>query len=128
MGKQDDLTKLYRTIKDAEVRLNVLSLNMATIQKEVNFLVNMEAQLEENVMYLKSIKIIALATEYKRTKEDLKKTKTRLSHLRTDMASNQKASKDLEALLEKYKENYDKLSKDSENNVLHGKFGKSRGK
>ena len=126
MGKQDELNKLYRSIKDSEVRMNTFAVNMATIQKEMNFHINTEKQLEENLTYLKSIKVIALATEYKKTKEDMGKTKKRLSDLRNDMASNKKAYRDTEVILKKNKDAYDKLTEASENNVIEGKFGKDR--
>jgi len=124
MGKQDELNKLYRAIKDSEVRMNTFSVNMNTIQKEMNFHINTEKQLEENLAYLKDIKVIALATQYKKTKEDIGKTKKRLSELRSDMASNKKAYEDTETVLKKNRTAYDKLTKDSENNVIQGKFGK----
>jgi hypothetical protein len=126
MGKQEDLVKLDRAIKDAEVRLRTFSVNINTIQKEIDFLLNLESQLQENIAYLKNIKIVALAVEYRKAKEDLKKTKTRLSYLGIDISTNEKAHKELENLLKKNKETYDKLAKTNENNVLQGKFGKSR--
>lgn len=126
MSKQEDLTKLSQHIKDAENRLKTFNSNIDTIQKEIDFLANLENQLETNIAYLKKNKIIALAMEYKKAREDLKKTKTRLTQIKSDRIINEKAFKELTSILEKNKEAYDKLAKQGENNVLQGKFGRKR--
>lgn len=126
MGRQDELTRLDRNIKDCENRLKTFSSNIDTIQKELNFLVNLENQLEINISILKKIKIVTLATEYKKAREDLKKTKIKLTQLKSDKTINEKAHKELEYLLQKNKESYDKLSREN-NNVFEGKFGRKRG-
>jgi chromosome segregation ATPase len=124
MGKQEEITKFDRAIKDTELRLRTFNLNIDVIQKEIDFLTNKIKQLEENIGYLKGIKIITIATEYRKIKEDLKKDKTRLSHLKIDITSNKKAHKELELILKNYKKTYEKLVDDNKNNVLQGKFGK----
>ena len=127
MSKAEDLKKMDQGIKDYENRLKTFSSNIETIQKEIDFLLKLESQLEENVSYLKRIKIITLATEYKKAKEDLKKTKTKLTQLKSDRMINEKAHKELNVMIQKNKEVYDKLVKQSnENNVLQGKFGRKR--
>lgn len=127
MSKQEDLLRVSQNIKDAENRLKNFSSNIDTIQKEIDFLSNLENQLESNLAYLKRIKIVTLAQEYKKAKEDFKKTKIKLTQLKSDKLINEKAHKELENMLEKNKEVYDKLVKQSnENNVLQGKFGRKR--
>ncbi len=127
MPKQDEMTRIAQNIKDCENRLKTFSSNVETIQKEVDFLINLENQLQANISILKKIKIVTLATEYKKAREDLKKTKIKLTQLKSDKTINEKAHKELEYLLQKNKEAYDKLSKQGENNVLLGKFGRKRG-
>ena len=126
MGKQEYLIKLDRAIKDAEITIRTFKINAETIQKEIYFLLDSEKQLEENIKYLKNVKIIALAAEYRKAKENLKKTKTRLLQLKADKSNIDRVCKDMDIFLQKNKEAYDKLGKQNENNVLHGKFGKSR--
>lgn len=127
MSKQEELIKLDRSIKEAEFRLRNFNLNIETIQKEIDFLITIESQIEENIAYLKNIKVVTLAVEYKKAKENLKKTKTKLMQLKSDKIINEKAQKELAFFIQKNKETYDKLSKQSENNVLQGKFGRKRG-
>lgn len=126
MSKSDDLAKIDRNIKDFEGRLKTFNSNIDTIQKELDFLAHLESQLETNISILKKVKIITLATEYKKAKEDLKKTKTKLTQLKSDRMINEKAHKELSLMLQKNKEVYDKLVKQGENNVLQGKFGRKR--
>ncbi len=125
--RKDDLEKIDRNIKDAEIRLKTFELNIGTIQKELDFLAALESQLVVNIEFLKKHKIVAIATEYKKAKEDLKKTKTRLTQLKSDKMINEKAHKELGVMLEKNREAYDKLAQQGENNVLQGKFGRKRG-
>lgn len=124
MGKTEELARLDRAIKDCELRLRTSEANINTLKKEVDFLLNLENQLDANIAYLKKIKVIALAKEYKEAKEDLKKTKIRILQLKSNLAINEKAYKDIENILGKNKESYDKLGKQNENNVVHGKFGR----
>lgn len=126
MSKTEDLLKIVQNIKDTESRIKTFKSNIDTIQKEMDFLSNLGNQLETNLAYLKKVKIIALASEYRKAKEDFKKTKTRLMQLKSDRMINEKAHKELESMLQKSKETYDKLSKQGENNVLQGKFGRKR--
>ena len=123
MGKTEELAKIDRNCKDIEIRLKTFEINLGAIQKEIDFLLNLESQLSENIAYLKGIKVIALAVEYKKAREDLKRTKIRIMQLKSDKVINEKAYKDLNTQLEKCKETYDKLSKQDDNNVLQGKFG-----
>ncbi len=126
MSKTDELVKIDRNIKDAEARLKTFNSNIDTIQKEIDFLIQVETQLESNIRFLKKDKTITLAEEYQKAKTDLKKTKVRLTQLKSDKIINEKAHKELGYMIEKNKEAYDKLTKESENNVLQGKFGRKR--
>ncbi len=127
MGKQEELVKLDRIVKDLEIRAKTFTSGIDTLQKEISFLLNIEKQLEENLAYLKNEKIVALAKHYKNAKENLKRTRERIYLLNKDKDNSEKAYLDVNKLLTKNKETYDKLSKQSENNVLQGKFGKKRG-
>jgi chromosome segregation ATPase len=126
VGKQDDLIKIERAIKDCEIRLKTFYTNISIIQKEVDLLSVNESKLQENIDCLKNNKAAVLAVEYRKSKEDLKKTKVRLSQLRSDLGATEKAHRDIQNFLTKNKEAYDKLANSNENNVLLGKFGKLR--
>lgn len=124
MGKQAELEKLDRTLKDGELRLRTVKMNIDSLTKEINILSELEIQLEQNVKCLKKKNIIAIAIEFKKSKEDLAKTKTRAIALKNDREHFKKASAEVELVMKKAKEELEKLQKIGDNNVLRGKFGK----
>jgi hypothetical protein len=126
VSRAADIQKLDRYIKDCEIRLSTFKVNATTIKKEIDFLMKVEEQLQGNITFLKKIKIVTLAEEYKKAKEDLKRIKTKLTQLKSDEIINERAQKEILFLIEKNKEAYDKLIRQDENNVLQGKFGRKR--
>jgi hypothetical protein len=118
-----ELEKADRLVKDADVKLRTINTALEGVNREIQQLVAVEVQLEENLQFLKKKNIIALAQEYKKGKEDLMKTKNRLSMLRIDHSNISRAQVDCEAYLQKAKQSYAKLLK-GDNNVVRGKFGR----
>lgn len=122
MGKQADLEKLDRTIKDGEIRLRTVKTNIDSLSREIATLDELEIQLNLNLQCLKEKKIIAIATEYKKAKEDLAKTKTRRIALSNDREHFKKAVAEVEIVMKKAKEELDEMNKEG-NNVLYVEFG-----
>jgi chromosome segregation ATPase len=120
---QLELEKADRIVKDTEIKLRTIKVALDGIDAEIQQLNTLEAELEENLQFLKKKNIIALAQEYKKAKEDLTKTKNRLAMLRIDAANVGRAFGDCEAYLKKAKEAYAKLLKGSDN-VVRGNFGR----
>lgn len=124
MSKQVELEKLDRSIKDGEIRLRTAKTNIEALDKEIDSLSSLEIQLEENVKCLKKNNVVAIATEFKKAKEDLAKTKARLIALKNDRELFKKSAKDIETFTNKAKEDIEKLQKTGDNNVLRGKFSR----
>jgi chromosome segregation ATPase len=124
MNKKVELEIADRAIKDAEIRLRTIKLHLEALEKEIDALSALEAQLEENFKYLKKNKVIALASEFKRTKEELRKVKSFLVMRRNDGDAHRKACKAAVDYLGFCKEKYDQLIKRGENNVVQGTFGR----
>lgn len=127
MGKQEELEKLDRTVRDGDVRLHTVKLNIDTLTKEIDTLTELEIQLEQNLKCLKKKNIIAIATEFKKAKEDLAKTRIRATALRNDREQFKKAGAEVQAVMKKAKEDLEKLRKIGDSNVLRGKFGRKDG-
>lgn len=106
MTRQQDLDRLGHAIKDAEARQKVFVQTLETVNKEFNDLSRVEKALEENLEFLKTKKIIALASEYKKAKEDLIKTKARMVKIRFDSERIGAATRECEEFLRKSKEDY----------------------
>lgn len=124
MDKKVELELADRAIKDAEIRLRTIRLHLEALEKEIDALSTLETQLEENFKYLKKNKVIALASEFKRTKEELHKVKSLLIMRRNDRDAHRKACKGADDFLISCKERYDRLIKQGENNVIQGTFGR----
>jgi DNA repair exonuclease SbcCD ATPase subunit len=124
VNKKAELEIADRAIKDAEIRLRTIKLHLEALEKEIDALSTLEAQLEENFKYLKKNKVIALASEFKRTKEELQKVKSFLVMRRNDGDAHRKAYKAAVDHLDFCKEKYDQLIKRGENNVIQGTFGR----
>lgn len=127
MGKLVELEKLDKAIKDGEIRFKTVKTNIESLDKEITILETLEDQLNQNVNCLKQKNIIAIATEFKKAKEDLIKTRIRMSALKNDRELLRKACKDVESLLNKTKKDLEKLQKSGDNNVLKGNFGRKNG-
>lgn len=124
MGKQEELEKLDRVLRDGDVRLRTIKMNTDSLTKEIDTLEKLEIELERNIKCLKKKNIVAMATEYKKAKEDLARTRIRAIALKNDRAQFKKASDEVESAVKKAKEDIEKLKKSGDNNVLRGKFGR----
>jgi chromosome segregation ATPase len=122
VGKQADLEKLDRTIKDGEIRLRTVKTNIDSLSREIATLEELEIQLRLNLQCLKENKIVAIATEYKKAKEDLAKAKTRRISISNDREHFRKAVAEVEIVMKKAKEELDEMNKEG-NNVLYVEFG-----
>ncbi|HXN74868.1 MAG TPA: hypothetical protein VN855_00055 [Candidatus Acidoferrum sp.] len=123
MGKTEDLAKIDRTIKEAELRLKTVQASISALDKEIANVVALESALSANVKCLKTKRVIAIAQEYRNAKEELKRARTRLIVLGNDREHYCKAQKDAETFLKQTKKDYEKMK--NENNVIkfRGKKG-----
>lgn len=127
MGRTDELSKIDRSIKDADIRIKTVQMNLDALGKEIAKVMELERILRENVKYLKTQKIIAIAQEFKKAKEDLKKTQSRLMILKNDQERFKKSLKDAENFIKQARKDYEKIQEMGENNVLNFKSRKKNG-
>ena len=127
MSKIDQLDKLDRAIKDAEIRLKSIRTAIEQLDHEINVLNPRKNELEQNIQFHKKAETIPLAHEYKKAKAELSKTKARLILITSDRKKASQACDDIEEIIEKFKRDHTELLKTSENNVLKPVFGGKRG-
>ena len=127
MSKIDQLDKLDRAIKDAEIRLKSIRTAIEQLDHEINVLNPRKNELEQNIQFHKKAETIPLAHEYKKAKAELSKTKARLILITSDRKKASQACDDIEEIIEKFKRDHTELLKTSENNVLKPVFGDKRG-
>jgi hypothetical protein len=127
----DRLTELKCVEQDlaaAEIRFNTIKISLDGIEREIDILTTLEIQLEQNLLYLRKKKIIALALEFRKAKEDLNKTKDRLKFLRIGREEHRRAYRDADINVKILRVRYAKLLRVPEENVVHGKFGRKDGR
>lgn len=128
MGKQDDLIKGDRQIKDGESQIKKFQNEVNAFNKEIERLTVLEEMLTANLKFLKKKNIVALAAEFKKAAEDLKTTKARIKILTGDRDNSTNGGKRVAKAIEKIKEDQAKLIRSMENNVVQGKFrGRNNG-
>jgi predicted nucleic acid-binding Zn-ribbon protein len=102
-------------------------MSIDALAKEIGSVTVLQGTLEDNIKCLKKNKVIAVAAEYRKAKEDMKKTHIRLATLENDKTHFTNALRDVEALLKKAREEFTKYKTLGDNNVLEFKTGKKDG-
>lgn len=125
MSRSDELAKIDRAIKDAEIRIRTVQTSLVALSKEISEVTALEYTLLENLKCLKKKQVIAIASEYKKAKEELRKAQLRLTMLNNDKEHYMKSLKDAENFLNLAKADYIRMSNLMEKNVL--KFRKKDG-
>ena len=124
MSHTEELKILDRTIRDSEIRIRTLQTNIDAIEKELLNVVSLKQILEDNIKCLKANKIIAVANEYKKIKEELKRVTHRIETLSYDKTRFCILIKDVESLLKKSNIDFEKMKNAGNENVLQFKPGK----
>jgi chromosome segregation ATPase len=128
VSKIEELDKLDKAIKDAEIRLKSVQANVEMIDKEISVLEPRQKELEQNIEFHKKSGTVPIAYEYKKTKSELSKIKARLILIVFDRKKSIQACGTIEDVINKFKRDHMELLKTSENNVLRVLFGGYRGK
>lgn len=116
-----------KKIKDLEIKVSGLRLNIHALTKEIEFLIALETQLKENIEILKSKYIISMAVQYRRTKENLEYADKRLKEAITDKNRYIVLAENYQAELDEKRKSFRKLVKQLDNNVIHAQFGSKNG-
>ena len=124
MNKQAELERLDRAIKDSNIRACTVKTNIEVLDRDIANMSAIEQTLEENIQVLKQQKIVAIAEEFKKAKEELKKTRVRLITLRNEREDYRKALNNVNQVIKDSTEAIEKIKRDGENNVLRANFGK----
>lgn len=128
MGLIVELDRLDRAIKDANIRLSSIRINIDQLDREISILGPRKLELGQNLEFLKQNDTVPLAQEYKKAKAELTKVISRLNIITNDRAKAFKATLDIEQIIAKFKRDHANLIIGSENNILKGNFGGRRGK
>jgi chromosome segregation ATPase len=125
--RTEELSKLDNAIKEAEVRMRTINASLDALDKEITILCDLEKTLKENVKCLKEKRVVAIAKEFRKAKDDLKRTQIKITSLKNDREHFSKANKEMDAFLKQTKRDIDRLKESLENNVLQFKPEKKDG-
>jgi chromosome segregation ATPase len=128
MSKVEELDKLDKAIKDADLRLKSIQNNIEQIDKEIAVLSPRKNDLEHNIEFHKKKDTVPLAQEYKKSKAELSKIKARLILINSDRKRASDACEQIKEIIEKFRRDQFELMKTNDNNVLRVIFGGNRGK
>jgi uncharacterized protein (DUF3084 family) len=123
MGIQDDIRKADRAVKDLEIRLNTAVVALNSVRGDAEVLRSDRDALEYNLAFLKQKSIVAIAKEYRKSKEELKIIQAKLSKLNHDIIEVNNACIQLERAVKNAKTYYQDLCYAAEHNVVRGRFG-----
>lgn len=130
----DDVEKFNKAsshLLNIEIKLNQIAAEVNSVEKDIAALNALEITLEDNLRTMKSTEAIAIASEYKKAKEDLEKCKRRKTTLKEDCEYFKLVLKHAEELHEKAKKLYEdafRTLNEETNNVLEVDFGRKNGK
>jgi hypothetical protein len=127
VGKMEDLAALYHSIKDGEGRLKAIKVNLDALDREIESLLALKNVLVSNIQVLKLKGVVPMASEFKKAKEDLIKTKFRLVFCNSNRDGYRRAYLEGEMFHKQTQEKYAELLKTGINNVLRVKFGRKNG-
>ena len=110
MSLYTEIEASERHVKETESRINSIKDGLTSVEREIILLTLKELALKDNMKILRKTPVIVLVSEFKRSKEDLNRTQTRLG-----------AKTDALAFLAKSKEKLEELKASEVSNVLEFK-------
>lgn len=126
----EDLNKFSHTLLDAQVNLQTIQAAVLKIDKDLAMLTMVKANLEENIRVLKRRRAIVMASEFKKSSDDLTTCETRMAFLRVDRENVLKNEKHADGIYQKAKAEYERLLDLVQNppdNVIYVDFGRKNG-
>ena len=128
MTKIEEMDKLDKDIKNADISLKSIQCHIEQVDKEISALGPRKHDLEQNIEFHKMSGTVPLAHEYKKAKKELLQIKARLIMITNDRRKAKEACSDIELIIERYKREYAKLLESGDNNVVRVRFGGRNGK
>lgn len=126
----EDLNKSSHVLLDAQVNLQTIQAQILKIDKDLAMLTMVKANLEENIRVLKRRRAIVMASEFKKSTNDLSTCETRMAFLRVDRENILKNEKYADGIYQKAKAEYERLLDLVQNppdNVIYVDFGRKDG-
>lgn len=121
--------KLVHDIKDTKGRIDSLRTHIQTLDEQVALHKSLEKQFSQNLAVLRDDAIIAMASEFKKIKEDLSVVVTRLKNCQLDVKNSKVFLERAEKLLIDLEEKHAIMLEERDGKIIIGRFrnnGKKR--
>lgn len=79
-----DVSKLNRELSSYKIRLSTIQIHLNMVDAELESLKTLKARAEENLSFLKKAKLVAVAAQFKKGKEEIEKYTNRIRFLEGD--------------------------------------------
>lgn len=122
MANLSDIDKLQKAIKIAEDRLAVVRAALDGVERDIDLVSTSVIQLKRNIHYLKKKNTVALASEYRKVKEELDDAKDKLEVYRLNREDYRTVYSGIEIEIAKLKAELLAKINDPGAQVLEGSF------
>jgi chromosome segregation ATPase len=128
MASLADIERLQKAIKIAEDRLAVVKAALDGVEKDIDMVSTNVIQLKRNIHYLKKKNTVALASEYKKVKQELEDAQDKLMLYRLNREDYRTVYSGIEIDVLKLKEELTARLNDPGAQVIEGSFKRINGR
>lgn len=131
MAHSEELNKAAQKLLEADIRLRTIKVQLDGLDRDLALMKNAEAQMEENIRWLKRRKIVTVASEYKKVLENLRSLRARSAFSRIDRENCLKMYNQAAAVRDKAKQEHEialEAHQNPKHNVIQVDFSKKNGK
>lgn len=123
MAKLPSLEKINADLKDVSDKIDALKHHIHGLEENIALLTSLERQFKQNLYTLKDHTIIAMASEFKKIKQDLTTVSGRIDTACIDLKNSKVYLGRSEKLLIELKDRHDIVTESPKGKLLTGKFG-----
>lgn len=129
MDKLEEFNRTQQLLLEADVKLRTIQNQITIIEREITTLKAIEANLKENIRWLKKKKIVANLHEYRKVKEQIRTAINRQAILNIDKENVLKIKKHTQAVHEKLRVKATAIldQMQEKDNVIYIDFGNKNG-
>ena len=123
MNKQQELEKADAELNELGSRIEGIKFHLRSLENNMALLNSLRIQFDQNLDTLREKGIIAVATEYKKIREELAIVHSKLRVMRIDYSNHEVALDRTEKILVECQERYAILLRNQDGRVIEGNFG-----
>ena len=123
MNKQQELERADAELKELGTRIEGIKFHLRSLDNSMSLLRSLHIQFSQNLSTLRERGIVALASEYKKIRDDLAIVNNKLYVMSIDFRNHEVALERTEKILVESREKYVTLLRNQDGRVIKGNFG-----